>query len=128
MKSTLHYILLSFGLAIITPAGIERTYSQDAGLPYFDMNDGDIERDRERIISSPGETDPILNAKSHSTTSSTSAKDTIPSAIRLPVQKNIKPVESSKNANKSKSEDDSILSFNFLYYIIQKYKLQDIVD
>jgi hypothetical protein len=25
-------------------------------------------------------------------------------------------------------EDDSILTFNFLYYIIQKYKLQDIVD
>ncbi len=29
---------------------------------------------------------------------------------------------------KQSSGDDSILSFNFLYYIIQKYKLQDIVD
>ncbi|HOX81973.1 MAG TPA: hypothetical protein PLJ60_01530 [Chryseolinea sp.] len=29
---------------------------------------------------------------------------------------------------KPSSDDDSILSFNFLYYIIQKYKLQDIVD
>lgn len=25
-------------------------------------------------------------------------------------------------------KDDSILTFNFLYYIIQKYKLQDIID
>ena len=28
----------------------------------------------------------------------------------------------------SKPKDDSILTFNFLYYIIQKYKLQDIID
>jgi hypothetical protein len=27
-----------------------------------------------------------------------------------------------------KPKDDSILTFNFLYYIIQKYKLQDIID
>lgn len=25
-------------------------------------------------------------------------------------------------------KDESILTFNFLYYIIQKYKLQDIID
>lgn len=40
--------------------------------------------------------------------------------------------ESSKNANtsgaKEDESDDSVLSFNFLYYIIQKYKMSDIVD
>ena len=37
---------------------------------------------------------------------------------------------SDKNSEKQngKSKDDSILTFNFLYYIIQKYKLQDIID
>jgi hypothetical protein len=28
----------------------------------------------------------------------------------------------------SKDEDDDVLSFNFLYYIIQKFKMSDIVD
>ena len=27
-----------------------------------------------------------------------------------------------------KPKDESVLTFNFLYYIIQKYKLQDIID
>ncbi len=34
-----------------------------------------------------------------------------------------------KQADKpAPKKDDSILTFNFLYYIIQKYKLQDIID
>lgn len=37
-----------------------------------------------------------------------------------------KPAE--KSADKNAKKDDSILTFNFLYYIIQKYKLQDIID
>ena len=31
-------------------------------------------------------------------------------------------------ATTGNSEDDSILSFNFLYYIIQKFKMQDIIE
>jgi hypothetical protein len=34
----------------------------------------------------------------------------------------------SEKHQQPKQDDDSILSFNFLYYIIQKYKLQDIID
>lgn len=37
-----------------------------------------------------------------------------------------KPAE--KSPDKNAKKDDSILTFNFLYYIIQKYKLQDIID
>ena len=28
----------------------------------------------------------------------------------------------------TEDDDDSILSFNFLYYLVEKYKMQDIVD
>ena len=38
-----------------------------------------------------------------------------------------KPVEKANEKQPAK-KDDSILTFNFLYYIIQKYKLQDIID
>lgn len=33
-----------------------------------------------------------------------------------------------KSAEQKGKKDESILTFNFLYYIIQKYKLQDIID
>jgi hypothetical protein len=42
------------------------------------------------------------------------------------------PINSSasdaKKAQKQSADDDSVLSFNFLYYIIRKYKMQDIID
>ena len=39
-----------------------------------------------------------------------------------------KPADKAADKQNSKSKDDSILTFNFLYYIIQKYKLQDVID
>jgi hypothetical protein len=38
------------------------------------------------------------------------------------------PSLEAQKAQKQASEDDSVLSFNFLYYIIRKYKMQDIID
>jgi hypothetical protein len=39
-----------------------------------------------------------------------------------------KPADKTSEKQGSKAKDDSILTYNFLYYIIQKYKLQDIID
>jgi hypothetical protein len=57
------------------------------------------------------------------------SKDSVRVSPVLPGR--LKPEQAAKPADKQpapKQEDESILSFNFLYYIIQKYKLQDIVD
>lgn len=44
----------------------------------------------------------------------------------------IKSQETQKETNsaitKDEEDDDDVLSFNFLYYIIQKFKMSDIVD
>jgi hypothetical protein len=44
----------------------------------------------------------------------------------------VKTQELQKGANsdaaKNEAQDDDVLSFNFLYYIIQKFKMSDIVD
>jgi hypothetical protein len=42
----------------------------------------------------------------------------------------VKIQESQKNSTdvKNEAQDDDVLSFNFLYYIIQKFKMSDIVD
>lgn len=39
-----------------------------------------------------------------------------------------KPAEKAADKQNTRPKDDSILTFNFLYYIIQKYKLQDVID
>lgn len=43
------------------------------------------------------------------------------------VKPTVRP-EFDTDPSKVDSEDESVISFNFLYYIIRKYKLQDIVD
>ena len=38
------------------------------------------------------------------------------------------PVVPKQKDESTDPDDNSVLSFNFLYYLIQKYKMQDIVD
>ncbi|MDL5048527.1 hypothetical protein QQ054_21165 [Oscillatoria amoena NRMC-F 0135] len=40
----------------------------------------------------------------------------------------IRPAAQKKTDGKNENPQDDILSFNFLYYIIQRFKLSDIVD
>ncbi len=40
----------------------------------------------------------------------------------------VKPASPRKPDTKNENAQDDILSFNFLYYIIQRFKLSDIVD
>lgn len=51
-------------------------------------------------------------------------KDSTSSKPLLRTNYSAEPVKTSRG----ESEDESVNTFNFLYYIIRKYKLQDIVD
>jgi hypothetical protein len=60
-------------------------------------------------------------------TAAVQKKDSI--AARSKVKRNVyKPAPVVPKQKSQEATDDSILSFNFLYYLIQKYKMQDIVD
>jgi hypothetical protein len=59
----------------------------------------------------------IVEPEQKSTLNHPVSKETTPSA------KTTKP-----KSNPEKDEDEDALSFNFLYYIIQKFKYSDIVD
>jgi hypothetical protein len=117
-------------LAISTDA-----FSQDSGFPAYESTDGE---DREKIIYSPGESNikyvtakSVGNATKDSTVSTSSSATSQHTAQppKIKIEKSIAPVTKPTVDKHSKKEDeDSILSFNFLYYIIEKYKLQDIVD
>lgn len=129
-------------------------YGQD-GAPDYETIDPERERyERERAIASPGEGDyhyttgggtiPTTTTNPSATTAGSATnpttttpkdsvaanqpavKDPLPTAAASPrTEPSARPVDKQVAP---RGDDESILSFNFLYYIIQKYKLQDIID
>lgn len=128
MKLKLQHISLTFLLAFLAPAVVFTAHAQDA--PSLIIDSYDNHSDTDRTIYLPGGEAEAAGGGS-SKPQPTPAKDsvsTIPQTAPRVIKttgENVKPSPASKQ---NKEEDESILSFNFLYYIIQKYKLQDIVD
>ena len=94
--------------------------AQDAGMSDVEIS----EANREKASFTPGEDLRYVPRA----TGINAPSDSITLQIQdFPMQRAAqKPAE--KSADKNAKKDDSILTFNFLYYIIQKYKLQDIID
>jgi hypothetical protein len=121
MKIKLQHFLFAFLLSVMTPAGFILVQAQDTSFPGTEVDALGVDKETDKMYS-PGELDPAFK-KAQTTT----LKDTL--AIRPNVRGAKTPADASKTPVKKPSqEDDSILSFNFLYYIFQKYKLQEIVD
>lgn len=99
---------------------VQSAQAQDASYPAVEAVDSESEFNRERVIYG-GEGDPMVNNKIHVPVVS---RD---SAIVRP-SKTVKADAPKPTAKPASQEDDSILSFNFLYYIFEKYKMQDVVD
>jgi hypothetical protein len=100
--------------------------AQDAGMSDLEILDSRENSEAEKVVFLPGE-----EIKYIPQTSGTSvAKDSLALQMHdFPMQRAAqRPAERSAEKQSAKSKDDSILTFNFLYYIIQKYKLQDIID
>ncbi len=118
MKNSLHLTLFAL---LVFLAG-NTAFAQESGSPSFENYDTEnlVERDR-MLPSSGGSVDPPRSVvKPH--------RDSV--ELKTPKRNVFKPSpvvpkDESKPKNQS---DDSILSFNFLYYLIQKYKMQDILE
>ncbi len=121
MKIQLHHIFFILCFTILTPGGILSSQAQDASYPIADSFDMELERERDRGVYSAGEFDPLLNNKNQVIRDSIMARPTYNRSSRS-------QLDESANAAKNTEDDDSILSFNFLYYLVEKYKMQDIVD
>ncbi len=128
MKIKLHYILFAISLSLVSLLGINTAHAQDNTFPALDAGtyDAEAEKERDKVIysSSSSEMEPQAIHKLQTP----AVKDSL--ANRNNAHRTVKTAaESGKNANKPSSHsDDSVLSFNFLYYLFEKYKLQDIVD
>ena len=132
MKIKLHHIFLS--LLLTTPAFINTSFAQDASTNQdYQITDTEREKyERDKVIFSPGEGESRVTSKGSQVVSGPSTgKDSIVVAkpnTQIQKAKPEQPVKAAEKQQQQTKDDDSILSFNFLYYIIQKYKLQDIVD
>lgn len=120
MKNKGHQILLTIFLAFMASVIVQSARAQDASYPAIETVDSEIEYLRERVIYG-GEGDPMVNNKIHVPVA---PRD---SAVVRPA-KTVKADAPKQTAKPASQEDDSILSFNFLYYIFEKYKMQDVVD
>lgn len=124
MKNRLHHILIL--ACIATAAFATASYGQDSGIPDYEMTDSE----RDKMLYSPGGEGELRPR--YPVTVNTAPKDsaafnrTVTPPARLKPEQ--APAKSPDKQQPTKPDDDSILSFNFLYYIIQKYKLQDIID
>lgn len=115
MNSKLPYILAVFAVGCITLFS-QQAIAQDGGYPIHNFQEPsyqelNLNEDKSLIYD-------VNESNRSSRTTAITYKDSV--ALKTARTKAI------KKSDDKKSED--ALSFNFLYYIIQKYKISDIVD
>jgi hypothetical protein len=121
MKIKVHHAILTIFFAVVVSAAVQSAQAQDASYPAAESIEPENDHAHERIIYG-GEGDPMLNNKIH--VPAVASRDSV---ITRPT-KTVKAEAAKPSARPASQEDDSILSFNFLYYIFEKYKMQDVVD
>lgn len=119
MKKSIQKGFLLSALMIFLALG--KVAAQDAGMSDTEVARSTETVDADKMVFSPGETEVRYVPKaSHPAPESDSV-----ATLRPILQKPVPPKALQKE---EKPKDESVLTFNFLYYIIQKYKLQDIID
>lgn len=106
MKLKPYHIALIAGLFFLAQAA----YAQESSSPV--MESMEAEKERSQYFPAGDDVNNVF------------ARD---SAYSRTIQPKTDVSRSSEKTG-SREEDDSVLSFNFLYYIIQKFKMSDIVD
>lgn len=116
--------IVFFLLLIVLSTGTVR--AQEAGMSDVKITDEADPLNSEKTAYTPGEEVRYIP----SAPGNAADKDSVMLQIQdFPMQRaTMKTPEKSNEKQPAKAKDDSILTFNFLYYIIQKYKLQDIID
>lgn len=124
MKSALRYIGVLFFVLVAAQTSVYGQDGPDNEQPIYDDKVyheapvGDMDGESDNKVLTP-------------VTKSTSAKDSSSIRVTVPARVNNKQNQEPKDnkpQQQPQSGDDSILSFNFIYYIIQRFKLQDIIE
>jgi hypothetical protein len=126
MRMKLCDILLALVLSIVSPCGVFLIQAQDSSFPGTEVDDLGVDKESEKMMYTPGELDPAFKKSQRGAAPIIKDSTAIKPTIRT--TKVQTPDSSKAPAKRPSEEDDSILSFNFLYYIFQKYKMQEVVD
>ncbi|MDH5598273.1 MAG: hypothetical protein OEY34_04060 [Cyclobacteriaceae bacterium] len=94
-------------------------------VPVYYIVEGAGEGDKVIIVTNQSSTDPSKNKKVSS--SELNEKLNSPSNTNTPIKKTT-ATPSSNETDKNKVEEESVLSYNFLYYILQKFKFSDVIE
>lgn len=126
MRMKFQEILFVFLFCLMSSLGAQQASAQEASFPGTETEDAEAYKEREKLLAVPGELDPAY--RKSQAAAATTLKDSISFKPALKATKAQTPDASKQPSKQPSQEDDSILSFNFLYYIFQKYKLHDVVD
>jgi hypothetical protein len=127
MKRALSHTALLFFVLIGAQLSVHAQEGPDNEQPIFEEKVyhespvGDMDSETDNKVLTP--------AVKSSSRDSSAVRITLP-AQRVPNKTNQETSKENKPhpQQAQQSGDDSILSFNFIYYIIQRFKLQDIIE
>jgi hypothetical protein len=124
MKSAFAYIALLLFVLISSQVSVYAQEGPDNEHPvyedkvYHEAPVSDVDGDGDNKVPTP---------TTRSVTKDSSAAKLVLPAQRAASKSNLDATKENK-PQPAQSGDDSILSFNFIYYIIQRFKLQDIIE
>lgn len=116
---------IALGTLMFVCCGAHYAVAQDAGMSDVDIPAAEVSaRDHAGFV--PGEEPKFIpRASDHGVIRDSASFQ----KQEFPMQRGTaRGYEKAAEKQSAKGKDDSVLTFNFLYYIIQKYKLQDIID
>ncbi len=101
-------------------------FGQDDRLPDLDYGAGNNRENR--VEPSPdGLSDVEVKNQRNTTTPSNNSGTSSPATPRDTTEE-VKPASKKPESKPKTDQDASVLNFNFLYYLIERFKLSDIVD
>ncbi len=101
-------------------------FGQDDRLPDLDYGAGNNRENR--VEPSPdGLSDVEVKNQRNTTTPSNNSSTPSPATPRDNTEE-VKPASKKPESKPKTDQDESVLNFNFLYYLIERFKLSDIVD
>lgn len=101
-------------------------FGQDDRLPDLDYGAGNNRENR--VEPSPdGLSDVEVKNQRNTTTPSNNSGTPSPATPRDTTEE-VKPASKKPESKPKTDQDESVLNFNFLYYLIERFKLSDIVD
>ena len=117
MKQNISYFLVFGVILTLGLLSSNSAHGQEEGIPGYELHDPihpGLNTEEKTLLFDP---------------ESRAFKVSRDSTINRPSTSNQKKqADSGKPSGKPKNEEEDPLSFNFLYYIIQKFKVSDLID